>query len=98
MSKQTDHCMAPIVEDYAAEKEDEICVSKGEVVQILAANQHNMFLVYRAADKQSPAIEGWIPGEVLNFTGPTQHQSRGGDSPAPGAVAAPVAAKDSPSK
>nr|XP_054752225.1 kalirin-like isoform X1 [Lytechinus pictus] len=93
----SDHCMAPIVEDYSAEKEDEICVSKGEVVQILAANQHNMFLVYRAADKQSPAMEGWIPGEVLNFSGPTQHQSRGGDSPAPGAVAA-TPAKDSPSK
>ena len=85
--------MAPIMEDYAALKEDEISVTKGEVVQILAANQHNMFLVYRSADNQSPAMEGWVPGHVLNFTGPAPPQHR--DSPTPVGASGP---KDSPSK
>ncbi|KAJ0065818.1 hypothetical protein NL108_000035 [Boleophthalmus pectinirostris] len=54
--------------DYVAVKEDEISVAQGEVVQILASNQQNMFLVYRAANEQSPAAEGWIPGYVLGHT------------------------------
>ncbi|MEQ2219046.1 hypothetical protein XENOCAPTIV_011831 [Xenoophorus captivus] len=48
--------------DYMAVKEDEISVGQGEVVQILASNQQNMFLVFRAATEQGPAAEGWIPG------------------------------------
>ncbi|XP_071476198.1 triple functional domain protein-like [Diadema antillarum] len=91
----TDHCMAPIVEDYTAVKEDEISVSKGEVVQILAANQHNMFLVYRAADNQSPAMEGWIPGQVMNFTGPSPPTQQQREPATP--VAAPSSV-ESPSK
>ena len=51
--------------DYLAVKEDEITVSKGETVQILATNQHNMFLVHRAANDTSPAAEGWLPGNIL---------------------------------
>uniref|UniRef100_A0A8D3DZW3 non-specific serine/threonine protein kinase n=1 Tax=Scophthalmus maximus TaxID=52904 RepID=A0A8D3DZW3_SCOMX len=54
--------------DYMAVKEDEISVSQGEVVQILASNQQNMFLVFRAATEQGPAAEGWIPGFVLGHT------------------------------
>uniref|UniRef100_A0A4W5JUT2 Trio Rho guanine nucleotide exchange factor a n=1 Tax=Hucho hucho TaxID=62062 RepID=A0A4W5JUT2_9TELE len=54
--------------DYVALKEDEISVSQGEVVQILASNQQNMFLVFRAATEQGPAAEGWIPGFVLGHT------------------------------
>ena len=46
-------------------KEDEISVSKGEVVQILYTNQHNMFLVHRPANATSPAAEGWVPGYVI---------------------------------
>ena len=49
-------------------KEDEINVYQGEVVQILASNQQNMFLVFRAATDQCPAAEGWIPGFVLGHT------------------------------
>ncbi|XP_053554037.1 kalirin isoform X2 [Bombina bombina] len=54
-----------VVQDYYALKENEICVYQGEVVQILAINQQNMFLVYRPSNNHSPAAEGWIPGSVL---------------------------------
>ncbi|XP_029461100.1 kalirin isoform X1 [Rhinatrema bivittatum] len=54
-----------VVQDYYALKENEICVYQGEVVQILAINQQNMFLVYRPSNDHSPAAEGWIPGHVL---------------------------------
>ncbi|XP_019713701.1 triple functional domain protein-like isoform X3 [Hippocampus comes] len=57
-----------VTQDYIAVKEDEISVSQGEVVQILASNQQNMFLVFRAATEQGPAAEGWIPGFVLGHT------------------------------
>uniref|UniRef100_A0A8B9HTA5 Kalirin RhoGEF kinase n=1 Tax=Astyanax mexicanus TaxID=7994 RepID=A0A8B9HTA5_ASTMX len=51
-----------VTQDYNAVKEDEICVVVGEKVQILASNQQNMCLVYRPANSQSPAAEGWVPG------------------------------------
>uniref|UniRef100_A0A8C2X7H1 Kalirin RhoGEF kinase a n=1 Tax=Cyclopterus lumpus TaxID=8103 RepID=A0A8C2X7H1_CYCLU len=54
-----------VSEDYSALKENEICVSQGETVQILATNQQNMYLVYRPANSQSPAAEGWVPGHIL---------------------------------
>lgn len=54
-----------VIEDYSALKENEICVSQGEAVQILATNQQNMYLVYRPANVDSPAAEGWVPGRVL---------------------------------
>ncbi|KAI7806101.1 putative triple functional domain protein-like, partial [Triplophysa rosa] len=57
-----------VTQDYVALKEDEINVYQGEVVQILASNQQNMFLVFRAATEQGPAAEGWIPGYVLGHT------------------------------
>ncbi|XP_051925865.1 triple functional domain protein isoform X1 [Hippocampus zosterae] len=57
-----------VTQDYIAVKEDEISVSQGEVVQILASNQQNMFLVFQAATEQGPAAEGWIPGFVLGHT------------------------------
>ncbi|TRZ01260.1 hypothetical protein DNTS_008042 [Danionella cerebrum] len=57
-----------VAQDYVALKEDEINVAQGEVVQILASNQQNMFLVFRAATEQCPAAEGWIPGYVLGHT------------------------------
>ncbi|XP_046887928.1 triple functional domain protein [Hypomesus transpacificus] len=59
-----------VTQDYAALKEDEISVLQGEVVQMLASNQQNMFLVFRAATEQGPAAEGWIPGHVLGHTSP----------------------------
>ncbi|XP_076008806.1 triple functional domain protein isoform X2 [Genypterus blacodes] len=57
-----------VTQDYVAVKEDEISVVQGEVVQMLASNQQNMFLVYRASNEQCPAAEGWIPGYVLGHT------------------------------
>ncbi|KAK9410532.1 kalirin [Crotalus adamanteus] len=54
-----------VVKDYYALKENEICVNQGEVVQVLAINQQNMFLVYQPANDHSPAAEGWIPGNIL---------------------------------
>ncbi len=57
-----------VTQDYNAVKEDEICVMVGEKVQILASNQQNMCLVYRPANSQSPAAEGWVPGHVLSST------------------------------
>lgn len=57
-----------VTHDYTAVKEDEINVYQGEVVQVLASNQQNMFLVFRAATDQCPAAEGWIPGFVLGHT------------------------------
>uniref|UniRef100_A0A452ILQ5 Kalirin RhoGEF kinase n=1 Tax=Gopherus agassizii TaxID=38772 RepID=A0A452ILQ5_9SAUR len=54
-----------VIKDYYALKENEICVNQGEVVQILAINQQNMFLVYQPANDHSPAAEGWIPGNIL---------------------------------
>ncbi|KAG8442620.1 hypothetical protein GDO86_011416 [Hymenochirus boettgeri] len=57
-----------VTHDYTAVKEDEINVYQGEVVQILASNQQNMFLVFRAATDECPAAEGWIPCYVLGHT------------------------------
>ncbi|XP_041924915.1 kalirin isoform X2 [Alosa sapidissima] len=54
-----------VMQDYSALKENEICVSQGEAVQVLATNQQNMYLVFRAANSQSPAAEGWLPGHIL---------------------------------
>ncbi|XP_066544670.1 kalirin isoform X3 [Amia ocellicauda] len=54
-----------VTQDYNALKENEICVIQGEMVQILATNQQNMYLVYRPANNQSPAAEGWVPGNIL---------------------------------
>lgn len=54
-----------VTQDYSALKENEVNVSQGEVVQILATNQQNMYLVYRPANSQSPPAEGWVPGHVL---------------------------------
>ncbi|CAL8260845.1 unnamed protein product [Boreogadus saida] len=57
-----------VTQDYGAVKEDEVSVLQGEVVQMLASNQQNMYLVYRAATQHCPAAEGWIPGHVLGHT------------------------------
>lgn len=58
---------ARCLHNYNAIKEDEICVEKGEFVQIVAANQDNRWFVHRDATRTSPAAEGWIPGFVLGL-------------------------------
>nr|XP_028599449.1 kalirin isoform X12 [Podarcis muralis] len=68
-----------VIKDYYALKENEICVNQGEVVQVLAINQQNMFLVYQPANDHSPAAEGWIPGNILApLTKSTTDNSDGG--------------------
>ncbi|XP_052674047.1 kalirin-like isoform X2 [Crassostrea angulata] len=54
-----------VMYDYLAVKEDEISVSRGEIVQVVCSNQQNMFLVYRPANAHSPAAEGWIPMQAI---------------------------------
>lgn len=61
---------ARCLHSYNAIKEDEICVQKGEFVQIVAANQDNRWFVHRDANRTSPAAEGWIPGFVLGLKHP----------------------------
>ncbi|KAK9537252.1 hypothetical protein VZT92_004885 [Zoarces viviparus] len=72
-----------VSQDYSALKENEICVSQGETVQILATNQQNMYLVYRPANSQSPAAEGWVPGNILGpLTKPIKDSSSTSSFPA----------------
>ncbi|XP_076006203.1 kalirin-like [Genypterus blacodes] len=55
-----------VQQDFVAVREDEISVFRGEKVQILASNQQGQSLVYRPANSDSPAAEGWVPRSVLN--------------------------------
>uniref|UniRef100_A0A3B4GXW2 Kalirin RhoGEF kinase b n=1 Tax=Pundamilia nyererei TaxID=303518 RepID=A0A3B4GXW2_9CICH len=55
-----------VLQDFVAVREDEISVFRGEKVQILASNQQGQSLVYRPANSDSPAAEGWVPRSVLN--------------------------------
>lgn len=55
-----------VLQDFAAVREDEISVFRGEKVQILASNQQGQSLVYRPANTDSPAAEGWVPRSILN--------------------------------
>ena len=58
---------ARVTESYTAITEDEISLQKGDIVQIITANMHNRFLVYREVTEHQPAAEGWIPGHVIGF-------------------------------
>lgn len=76
---------ARCLHSYNAIKEDEICVQKGEYVQIVAANQDNRWFVHRDANRTSPAAEGWIPGFVLGLKqgNSSLHQNLSPSPPAP---------------
>jgi hypothetical protein len=76
---------ARCLHSYNAIKEDEICVHKGEYVQIVAANQDNRWFVHRDANRTSPAAEGWIPGFVLGLKNPnsTIHHTLSPSPPPP---------------
>uniref|UniRef100_A0AAR2KII5 Kalirin RhoGEF kinase n=1 Tax=Pygocentrus nattereri TaxID=42514 RepID=A0AAR2KII5_PYGNA len=69
-----------VTQDYNAVKEDEICVVVGEKVQILASNQQNMCLVYRPANSQSPAAEGWVFSSIRGIK-TSRHYSTNQHSP-----------------
>ncbi|XP_061642801.1 kalirin-like isoform X2 [Phyllopteryx taeniolatus] len=55
-----------VLQDFVAVREDEICVFRGEKVQILASNQQGQSLVYRPANSDSPAAEGWVARSALD--------------------------------
>ena len=67
--------------DFDAEKEDEISVRRGDTLQVIATNARGLFLVHRPADQDTPAAEGWIPGDVLGRAAytlrkqPTHHRN-----------------------
>ena len=65
--------MVKVNADYVAVHEDEISVNKGDVVQIVANNQQNSYLVHCEATENSPAAEGWIPAHLLQ---PKEHEIR----------------------
>ncbi|KAM9835916.1 LOW QUALITY PROTEIN: kalirin-like [Aulostomus maculatus] len=65
-SEQEDQELVLVLQDFVAVREDEISVFRGEKVQILASNQQGQSLVYRPANTDSPAAEGWVPRSVLN--------------------------------
>ncbi|XP_055358120.1 kalirin-like isoform X2 [Betta splendens] len=65
-SEQDDQELVLVLQDFVAVREDEISVFRGEKVQILASNQQGQSLVYRPANSDSPAAEGWVPRRVLS--------------------------------
>jgi hypothetical protein len=79
---------ARCLHSYNAIKEDEICVQKGEFVQIVAANQDNRWFVHRDANRTSPAAEGWIPGFVLGLkhSNSTAHHHLSPSPPSPTSI------------
>uniref|UniRef100_A0A8C2WJA2 Kalirin RhoGEF kinase b n=1 Tax=Cyclopterus lumpus TaxID=8103 RepID=A0A8C2WJA2_CYCLU len=67
--EQDDQVWNPLVlvlQDFTAVREDEISVFRGEKVQILASNQQGQSLVYRPANSDSPAAEGWVARSALH--------------------------------
>ncbi|XP_015250189.1 PREDICTED: kalirin-like [Cyprinodon variegatus] len=64
-SEQDDQELVLVLQDFVAVREDEISVFRGEKVQILSSNQQGQSLVYRPANSESPAAEGWVPRSVL---------------------------------
>uniref|UniRef100_A0A3P8NU67 Kalirin RhoGEF kinase b n=1 Tax=Astatotilapia calliptera TaxID=8154 RepID=A0A3P8NU67_ASTCA len=65
-SEQEDQELVLVLQDFVAVREDEISVFRGEKVQILASNQQGQSLVYRPANSDSPAAEGWVPRSYIH--------------------------------
>jgi hypothetical protein len=61
--------------NYNAIEHDEICVHRGEYVQILTVNQDNRWFVSRQANHTSKSIKGWLPGFVLGLKYPNKNIS-----------------------
>ncbi|CAF1050685.1 unnamed protein product [Adineta ricciae] len=51
--------------NYNAIKDDEICVHKGDYVQILTTSQDNRWFVRHRIHRTTSSIQGWVPGFVL---------------------------------
>lgn len=55
-----------VLSKHNADSEDEISVSRGDMVQLIAVDHAgNRFLVFKPAFVNMPAAEGWIPGFSL---------------------------------
>ncbi len=61
--------------NYNAMNQDEICVYRGEYVQILTVNQDNRWFVRRNVNRTSRNIKGWLPGFVLGLKYPNNNLS-----------------------
>ena len=62
--------VSTVLIDYRAVREDEVSVTKGEVVTVIASNLTRGYLVHRAAlSHVSPPAEGWIPSYCLHIGG-----------------------------
>ncbi len=61
--------------NYNAIEQDEICVHRGEYVQILTVNQDNRWFVCRNINRTSRNIKGWLPGFVLGLKYPNNNLS-----------------------
>ncbi|CAF1625254.1 unnamed protein product [Adineta ricciae] len=51
--------------NYNAIKDDEICVHKGDYVQILTTSHDNRWFVRHHIHRTTSSIQGWVPGFVL---------------------------------
>ena len=72
--------VCPVLIDYRAVREDEVSVTKGEMVTVIASNLTRGYLVHRAAlSNVSPPAEGWIPSYCLHIGGPHTQRPRGTD-------------------
>ncbi|XP_069191995.1 triple functional domain protein isoform X3 [Procambarus clarkii] len=57
--------LVKVLADFTAVREDEISVTRGEVIQVISSNVLRGYLVHRAASSSSPAAEGWVPSNVV---------------------------------
>ncbi|KAK7084957.1 hypothetical protein SK128_027775 [Halocaridina rubra] len=57
--------LVKVLADFTALREDEISVTRGEVIQVITSNALRGYLVHRAATNTSPAAEGWVAASVL---------------------------------
>jgi len=57
--------------NYNAIKEDELCVHRGEYVQLINYDQENRWLVRRHTNRLAPAVQGWLPDFVLGLRCPS---------------------------
>ena len=55
-----------VITDYMAVREDEITVTRGDIVQLMLCDHiESMFMVYRPANNNSPAAEGLVPANII---------------------------------
>ncbi|UJR14895.1 hypothetical protein I4U23_001879 [Adineta vaga] len=70
--------------NYNAIKDDEICVHKGDYVQIITTSQDNRYFVRHQIHRTSSSIQGWLPAFVLGRKNP--HTNLTNTNLSPGAL------------